>query len=128
MYYNDHLQFEQLLRTFLEEKPGKRKLPDEVILLQSYLSLLILFYLFIFYVPFLCNFYFLKLFFKPVNLSVFQVVQTTDMSGFIVDDVDDDILDEEEDEEEDVFDSVCAFCDNGGDLLWYVLFNWLSDN
>lgn len=55
-----------------------------------------------------------------MNLSVFQVVQTTDMSGFIVDDVDDDILDEEEDEEEDVFDSVCAFCDNGGDLLWYV--------
>ena len=86
------------------------------------------FILFIFYVPFLCNFYFFKLFFKPVNLSVFQVVQTTDMSGFIVDDVDDDILDEEEDEEEDVFDSVCAFCDNGGDLLWYVLFNWLSDN
>lgn len=63
-----------------------------------------------------------------MNLSVFQVVQTTDMSGFIVDDVDDDTLDEEEDEEEDVFDSVCAFCDNGGDLLWYVLFNWLSGN
>ncbi|XP_075669468.1 protein ENHANCED DOWNY MILDEW 2 [Castanea sativa] len=71
---DDTLANSKLLRTFLEEKPGKRKPPDEV-------------------------------------------VQTTDMSGFIVDDVDDDILDEEEDEEEDVFDSVCAFCDNGGDLL-----------
>ncbi len=60
-----------------------------------------------------------------MNLSVFQAVQATVMSGFIVEDMVDDILDEEEDEsneDEDVFDSVCAFCDNGGELLWYVLF------
>lgn len=25
---------------------------------------------------------------------------------------------EEEEEEEDLFDSVCAICDNGGELLW----------
>ncbi|KAG2678170.1 hypothetical protein I3760_12G131600 [Carya illinoinensis] len=47
-------------------------------------------------------------------------VQMTAMSGFIVDDVDDELLDEEDDESnevEDVFDSVCAFCDNGGNIL-----------
>lgn len=51
------------------------------------------------------------------------------MSGFIVDDVDDELLDEEDDdsnEAEDLFDSVCAFCDNGGNILWYGLFYCLS--
>lgn len=56
----------------------------------------------------------------------FQDVQATTMSAFIVDDVDDDNFeDAEEDEsneEDDLFDSVCAICDNGGDLLWYVRF------
>lgn len=59
---------------------------------------------------------------------MFQNVQMTAMSGFIVDDVDDELLDEEDDESnevEDVFDSVCAFCDNGGNILWYGLFYWL---
>lgn len=42
--------------------------------------------------------------------------------------VDDDMIDEFEesdgsDEEDDLFDSVCAICDNGGDILWYVLFS-----
>jgi hypothetical protein len=57
-----------------------------------------------------------------MNLLVFQAVPTTSMSGFIVDEMDDDILDEEEDESNENEDSVCAFCDNGGDSVWYVLF------
>jgi hypothetical protein len=27
----------------------------------------------------------------------------------------------EEDDDADLFDSVCSICDNGGDLLWYML-------
>lgn len=45
------------------------------------------------------------------------------MSSFIVDDSDDeDMVDDavEEESDDDVFDSVCAFCDNGGNLLWYA--------
>lgn len=36
---------------------------------------------------------------------------------------DDDITNEdsESDEEDDNFDSVCAICDNGGNLTWYYL-------
>lgn len=46
--------------------------------------------------------------------------------------VDDDMIDEFEesdgsDEEDDLFDSVCAICDNGGDILWYVLFSILGN-
>jgi len=26
----------------------------------------------------------------------------------------------DEDEDEDLFDSICAICDNGGDILWWV--------
>lgn len=48
------------------------------------------------------------------------------MSAFIVDDVEDDNFEDlEEDEsndEDELFDSVCAFCDNGGNLLWYIFF------
>lgn len=50
-------------------------------------------------------------------------------SSFIVDDSDDEDIDEdavEEDSDDDVFDSVCAFCDNGGNLLWYVFFCYSS--
>ncbi|KAG6793586.1 hypothetical protein POTOM_002801 [Populus tomentosa] len=54
--------------------------------------------------------------------------QAATMSAFIVDDVEDDNFEDlEEDEsndEDELFDSVCAFCDNGGNLLWYV-FSWL---
>lgn len=44
---------------------------------------------------------------------------------FIADDdeVDEDIKDDADDDSEDesdLFDSVCAICDNGGELLWYV--------
>lgn len=43
------------------------------------------------------------------------------ISRFIVDDSDDDIMDDSEegesDEDDELFDSVCSFCDNGGDLL-----------
>lgn len=38
------------------------------------------------------------------------------MKPFIVEDVEFD----DSDEESDLFDSVCAICDNGGELLWYV--------
>ncbi|XP_022716813.1 protein ENHANCED DOWNY MILDEW 2 [Durio zibethinus] len=50
-------------------------------------------------------------------------VRATSISGFIVDDVDDAVdcpeLDDsaDDDDEDELFDSVCAFCDNGGDLL-----------
>ena len=37
-----------------------------------------------------------------------------------IDDRDDNDEDEENDEDNDeLFDSVCAICDNGGELLWY---------
>ncbi|KAE8125454.1 hypothetical protein FH972_020260 [Carpinus fangiana] len=71
---NDTLAESKFLCTFLEEKPGKRKLSDEA-------------------------------------------VQTTSMSAFIVDEMDDDILDEEEDDSNGNEDCVCAFCDNGGDIV-----------
>ncbi|XWS27788.1 hypothetical protein CRYUN_Cryun25bG0010300 [Craigia yunnanensis] len=73
----DSLAKSKFLRTFLEEKPRKRKLADEN-------------------------------------------VQATSISGFIVDDVDDGpALDDSSDvdDDNDLFDSVCAFCDNGGELL-----------
>lgn len=45
------------------------------------------------------------------------------MDPFIVDDAED-ILDDvgNEDEEDELFDTACAICDNGGELLWYELF------
>ena len=47
------------------------------------------------------------------------------MSEFIVSDSDDDIIDGGEDGESDevdeLFDYACAICDNGGQLLWYLL-------
>lgn len=53
----------------------------------------------------------------------FQVVQTKAMYGFIVDDMEEDMVDDieedESNEDDELFDSVCSFCDNGGDLLWY---------
>ena len=50
----------------------------------------------------------------------FQDVQCTARPSFIVDDLDDeDMVDDAiEESDDDVFDSVCAFCDNGGNLLW----------
>ena len=33
-------------------------------------------------------------------------------------DLGEDGLDDSEEEEDDLFDSVCAICDNGGELLW----------
>ncbi|GLT50941.1 hypothetical protein SLA2020_243960 [Shorea laevis] len=49
-------------------------------------------------------------------------VQSTKLSGFIVDDIDVDGVNNgadegNSDEEEELYDSVCAFCDNGGELL-----------
>ena len=50
------------------------------------------------------------------------------MSAFIVDDGEydnfEDLEEDESNDEDELFDSVCAFCDNGGNLLWYV-FSWL---
>lgn len=75
---DDVLAKSKFLVTFLEEKPTKRKLSDEV-------------------------------------------VQTKAMYGFIVDDMEEDMVDDREEdesnEEDELFDSVCSFCDNGGDLL-----------
>ncbi|CAK7324563.1 unnamed protein product [Dovyalis caffra] len=53
-------------------------------------------------------------------------VQAAAMSAFIVDDVEDDNFEDfEEDESNDedkLFDSVCAFCDNGGNLLCRITY------
>lgn len=52
----------------------------------------------------------------------FKDVQSAPKPRFIVEDdmmeVGEDDPDAEEDD--DVFDSVCAICDNGGELLWYA--------
>ncbi|XP_057971609.1 protein ENHANCED DOWNY MILDEW 2 [Malania oleifera] len=58
---------------------------------------------------------------KPQKRREFdEAVQSAAKPGFIVDDADDminDSVEDESDEEGDGFDSVCAICDNGGDLL-----------
>ncbi|CAN1764554.1 Protein ENHANCED DOWNY MILDEW 2 [Linum perenne] len=46
--------------------------------------------------------------------------QTVSMFEFLVDDIDEGIceaVEEEDDSNDDLFDSVCAFCDNGGEIL-----------
>ncbi|KAK2639863.1 hypothetical protein Ddye_027658 [Dipteronia dyeriana] len=87
---DDILAKSKFLVMFLEEKPMKKKISDQVLLV--------------------CLFFFLV-----------QDVQTMTMSGFIVGDTDDvmndDANEDESEEENDLFDSVCAFCDNGGVLL-----------
>lgn len=45
---------------------------------------------------------------------------TTNKSNFIVSDEDVEIEDDFDDEPEGLFDSVCAYCDNGGDVLMYA--------
>ena len=50
---------------------------------------------------------------------VWQDIGTT-KPGFIVEDDVIDEIEDDDDEEDDLFDSVCAICDNGGDILWYV--------
>ena len=62
----------------------------------------------------------------------FQDAQRNMQPSFIVDDSDDeDMVDDaveeesdddavEEESDDDVFDSVCAFCDNGGNIIWYL--------
>lgn len=50
-------------------------------------------------------------------------MQATTISRFIVDDIDDTLDYAEEDgsnEDDELFDTVCSFCDNGGELLWYA--------
>lgn len=116
---------EQFLCTFLEERPKKRKRPDEVLFLCS--GLLIFDY-FPYCLSFLFSsfwFWFARfLFFEQFHGLLFQDVKDVVKSGFIVDDAEDVMTDpkEESDEDEDLFDSVCAFCDNGGELLWYDCF------
>lgn len=67
-------------------------------------------------------------------MLVLQDIGTTAKSGFLDDS---DMVDEAEedgsDEEGELFDSVCAICDNGGELLWYVFLllfvtKWLQNN
>lgn len=57
----------------------------------------------------------------------FKDVREGSKLSFIVEDdadvMEEDIKDNSESEDEDdgdVFDSVCAICDNGGELLWYA--------
>ena len=58
-------------------------------------------------------------------INLFQEAKDLARPGFIIDDIDNDMIDEmgeESDEEDGLFDSVCAICDNGGNILWYVFF------
>ena len=50
---------------------------------------------------------------------VWQDIGTT-KPGFIVEDDVIDEIEDDDDEQDDLFDSVCAICDNGGDILWYA--------
>lgn len=63
---------------------------------------------------------------ENLHLLVLQAIGTMTKSGFLDDS---EIVDEAEedgsDEEGELFDSVCAICDNGGELLWYVFFCYL---
>lgn len=76
--------------------------------------------------------YILWCFFESV-IHWFQEVKELARPGFIIaDDIDNDAIDEtvaeeESDEEDELFDSVCSFCDNGGELLWYEILwcGWL---
>ncbi|XP_017980593.1 PREDICTED: protein ENHANCED DOWNY MILDEW 2 isoform X2 [Theobroma cacao] len=59
---------------------------------------------------------------KPIKRKLAdEDVRATSISGFIVDDADDAVdgpeQDDSNDEDDELFDSVCAFCDNGGELL-----------
>lgn len=61
------------------------------------------------------------LFSRKFTGLVIQDVQASRKPNFIVD-VDEDDGDEDGDEEfDDLFDHVCAICDNGGELLRYIL-------
>lgn len=55
--------------------------------------------------------------------SILQDFESKAASGFVVDMVDDivDVAEDKSSESHDIYDDVCAFCDEGGDLLWYVL-------
>jgi len=59
----------------------------------------------------------------------FQEVKDLARPGFITDDIDNDLIDEigeDSDGEDGLFDSVCAICDNGGELLWYFFFSFCA--
>lgn len=65
--------------------------------------------------------YYLYYYFKNV-IHWFQEVKDLARPGFIIDDIDNGMIDEDSDGEDELFDSVCAICDNGGQLLWYIFF------
>lgn len=52
--------------------------------------------------------------------------QVGSISEFIVDDIIDDNEEEEEDDDYNHFESLCAICDDGGELLWCVLSPYLT--
>lgn len=55
-----------------------------------------------------------------------QDTQALKKLKFVIDDCDDDIDVEDDDGDEDtkqLFDSVCAYCDDGGEILWYARFS-----
>ncbi|RXI03406.1 hypothetical protein DVH24_004058 [Malus domestica] len=57
---------------------------------------------------------------KPTKRKLHdEDIQATTKPGFIVDDTEEDMIDAEDESSDDdnLFDSVCAFCDNGGDLF-----------
>ncbi|CAL9000268.1 unnamed protein product, partial [Prunus brigantina] len=79
----------QFLVNFLGEKPAKRQLSDEVI-------------------------------FSSLSLSLPLGIQGTKDLIFVDDHIKHDMIDDAENESSDIdslFSSVCAFCDDGGDLL-----------
>lgn len=105
------LLFLQLLNTFLEEKPWRRRASGEVSpSISSTLS----------FNPELSSSYGILSYLG----KLIQDPQCVTKPNFIVTDqeegVTDDVEAESDDAEDDCFDSVCAFCDNGGNILWYV--------
>lgn len=54
-------------------------------------------------------------------MLILQDSGSTAKSGFLNDgDAIDETEEDGSDEENELFDSVCAICDNGGELLWYL--------
>lgn len=68
-----------------------------------------------------------------VNCFVSQDTRAPKKLKFVIDDCDDDDgeagddddgeADDDDEEKGQLFDSVCAYCDDGGEILWYALFS-----
>lgn len=65
---------------------------------------------------------FFRIYLYKLSFSLYFALKDNGASNkpeFIASDDDDELDDDFDDDTEDLFDSVCAFCDNGGHLLLY---------